>query len=313
MTTLLNWEVTLSLAFALPVISVTAQSFHTLHNKIDQLFMRRCIARIATMVVSRHDPCDREMQSLRRNFTTTTILDSMIFISDHIHGIATNRLALIVEVCELEHRLIRLISRARKAGALYRTSQLLRLAPSASTIEIAINPLFDANPESRLYATIGKIASYPHQAIRHIVRLNTPLTIYTTAIFTQLLRRAGVPIAYTPMLASENRNLQLIGIYLAESLLAVDAEVYLQRLVASSDYEVAHAGLYALCAIRGDIASHSSHHAVKRLTPPHRAAFLRHAVQSCYSLSSCAQLLTEKERTQFKQRIDSFKSRIVCN
>ena len=120
-------------------------------------------------------------------------------------------------------------------------------------------------------------------------------------------------IAYTPMLASENRNLQLIGVYLAESLLAVDAETYLQRLVASPDYEVAHAGLYALCAIRGDIASRSSHLAIERLTPLHRAAFLRHAVQSCYSLSSCARLLTAKERTQFTQRIDSYKCRIVCN
>lgn len=275
--------------------------------------MRQCISRIATMIVSQQDPLDRDMRALCRNFTTTTILNSMIFISDHIHGTATNRLKLIVEVCRLEHRLIVLINRARRSGALYRTSQLLRLAPSASTIEVAIDPLFNTHPDTKLYSTIGQIVSYPHQAIRYITHLDTPLTIYEIAIFTQLLRRAGAPIAYTPMLASENRNLQLIGVYLAESLLAVDAETYLQRLVASPDYEVAHAGLYALCAIRGDIASRSSHLAIERLTPLHRAAFLRHAVQSCYSLSSCARLLTAKERTQFTQRIDSYKCRIVCN
>ena len=313
MTTLLNWEITLSLAFALPTISVTAQTLHTLHEKIKKFFTQRCIFRIATMVVSQYDPCDKDIYALRRNFTAATILNSLIFISEHIHGIATNRLILIVEVCELERELALLLKRACRVGALHHISRLVQLAPSASTIEKTTISLNNAHSRAQLHTAMGQIASYPQRAIRCLTRIDIPLTIYEVAIFAKLLYRVGVPIAYTPMLTSQNHNLQLIGIYLAESFSAVDAELYLQQLASSHDYEVAHAALYALCAIRGNIASELSSCAIKQLTPLHRAAFLRHAVQSCYSLSSCAQLLTKVERTQFAQRIDSYKCRIVCN
>ncbi len=234
----------------------------------------QCVAHISAMIVADEEPSDAEMRILRMRFTRGTICRALTFISEHTYGGVLNRLSAIVEVCEVDYT-------------------------------------------SKFYERFGEIATlveaYPDRAIRYVTRLDRALSWYDVALLTQLMRRAGTPIAYTPLLISDNRNLQLIGLYLCEHFLIVDAEPHLQQLVGSEDSEISYIALLSLCSIRGDISTQQVGGAWERLQPNQRVAFLRHASQACYSLRSCANLLNKAECRLFSQRINSYKCQMVCN
>lgn len=159
----------------------------------------------------------------------------------------------------------------------------------------------------------GAIDLYADYAIRHIARLEEPLSWHKVAQLVQIMRRSGTPLAYTPLLTSRNRNLQLIGIYICELFSIADAEHHLQQLLKSEDCEVVYTALLTLCSIRGDLSAPHIKSALQRIASHQRTAFILHAVQCCYSLRSCAHLLGRDECATFAQRIDSYKSEIVCN
>ena len=241
-------EEVLAIALALPLLVMTIHLVYVFRRWLISHAIARCVAQISAMLVAEEEPSDKEIRSLRIRFTKGIIHDAVNFISEYIYGRSLNRLSLIVEVCAVDY-----------------------------------TPIF--------YRRFGEIATlieaYPDHAIRYISRLDYPLSWYDVALLSQLMRRAGTPIAYTPLLISQNRNLQFIGLYLCE--------------------------LLSLCSIRGDISTSQVGRALGGLLPYQRAAFLRHAVHACYSLRSCVHLLNKSEGQLFLQRINSYKCRIVCN
>lgn len=262
------------LALALPLLLVVAQGAHSASRQIYAYAKSRCVARIAAMMAMSEEPSEEEIYSLRIRFTRSIILDAVTYVSEHIYGSAVGRLLLIVEVCEVDY-----------------------------------SPLCN----SRLRETAALMEAYPDKALLYISRLDIPLSWHEVALLTQLMRRAGSPIAYTPLLLSQNRNLQLVGLYLCQHFSIVDAEPHLQRLVQAESEEVAYVALLSLCSIRGDLSTPQVGYALGQLSPPRRTLFIRHAVNACYSLSVCAKLLTREEKRLFVQRLNSYKCQIVCN
>ena len=300
-------------ALALPLGALAAQLSQTLYRRCHLYLMARCIWHISAMIMAEEEPSDKEMRGLRLRFPMDLILDSALFISERIYGNSLNRLVLIIEVCELDYYLVRQIDRRSGESRVNNLSKLSSLPYVATMAEYASDYIESDHRAIRFHATAALVSARPDRAIRHIVRFNGSLTLYEVAVLEQLLRRTGAPIAYTPLLLSENRNLQLLGIYICGTLLAVDAEPHLQRLAESEDGEVSYMALQTLCSVRGDISTAQARDAVLRLMPHQRLSFLLHAVQNCYSLRSCAHLLTAEERTLFSQRINSYKCRMVCN
>lgn len=265
---------TVAIAVALPLLVGATQVAHSVRCRLRTYAKSQCIARIASMLVAAEDPSDRAINSLRTRYTSKIVLDAVAYISECLYGRSLNRLSLIAEVCKVDY------------SPLCRT----RLRDIATFVE-----------------------SYPYQAIRHLARLDYLLSWHDVAVLVRLMRRAGVPIAYTPLLSSQSRNLQMIGIYLCEHFLIVDAEPLLQQLCCSKDGEVACAALYTLCSIRGDMATSQVEQAVMQLSLQERDSFVRHLVHSCYSLRSCAHLLSSEEQSHFTQRQNSYKCQIICN
>lgn len=262
------------ISLILPLLVVTIYLVHIVRKRVVSYAISRCVVHISAMIVAKEEPSDEEMSSLRTKFTKGVIDDAVVYISDHISGRSLNRLSLIMEVCE-----------------------------------VAYTSIF----HKRFGEIATLIEAYPDRAIRYIARLDYSLSWYDVALLVQLMRRAGTPIAYTPLLMSQNRNLQLIGLYLCEYFSFADAEPHLQRLVASEDMEISYISLLSLCSIRGNISTQQVGGGLERLLPYQRAAFLRHAVQACYSLRSCSHLLNRAECRLFSQRINSYKCQIVCN
>lgn len=211
---------------------------------------------------------------LQRRYLRSTIDESVRFVSDYIYGGAHDRLREVAAECGVEY------------------------TPRCSDY---------------LHSVVDAVADRPERAVRHIARCDASLSWYDTALLFQLMRRAGAPIAYTPLLMSENRNLQLLGVYLCAHFSVVDAEGLLQRLVAGKDKEVAQAALLTICSLRGDISTPQVAQALARLSDNHRAILLRHIVQACYSPKACSTLLTSEELQRLAEQVNSYKCRIVCN
>lgn len=311
MTMLLNEGV--MVAMALPLVVVVAQVSHIAHKRLRSYAMARCICYISNLIMAEEEPSDEELRIMRLRFSAGVVLDSVHFVAEKIYGNALNRLALIVEVCEIDYYLIEQIHRTRgwsRVGLLAKFSALTHATAIVGHAEVYME---EDNREIRFYAMAALVAARPDRAMRYIMRFSTSLTLREVAILTQLLRRAGAPIAYTPLLLSQNRNLQLLGIYLSGHFSIVDAEPHLQRLVESEDNEVSYMALQTLCSIRGDMSTAQVGKAVKRLAPHERNSFILYAVQNCYSLRSCSHLLTSEERRLFAQLMNSYKCRMVCN
>ena len=308
-----SWSEVVTVALALPLCWGVVEVGGVALRRLRVYATAQCIRRISNMIVAIEEPDDVEIRLLRRLFPMRVVLDSVIFVSESIYGGSLNRLRLIVEVCELDYHLLRQVRRRRGSARAQSLSRLSLLTYATTVAEYAELYMEQKHRKSRFYAMATLLSAHPDRAVRYILRFDSELTLHEVAVLVQLMRRAGVSIAYTPMLISPNRNLQLIGIYLCNYFTMTDAEPHLQRLAESEDRDVAYLALQTLCSIRGDLSTRGVGVALQRLQPHQRIAFVLRAVQNCYSLQSCAHLLTPKEQRLFSQHTSSYKCRMVCN
>lgn len=312
MMTILNEEVVLAALF--PAVLAITQVIFTTRRQYYAYAKSLCIRYISRMLILPQEPSDKQIRKLRLRFSTEIILDASIFVSQHIYGNMLYRLSSIVEVCEIDQYLLRSTGRSiSRTTRLKSLSKLSQLCSSTAIVEQSEALLNEEEQSMRTYATAALVMARPERAIRYVARLTHRLSLHNVAMLSQLMRRAGAPIAYTPLLASQSQNLQLIGLYLCEHFSIVDAEPLMQKLCIAEDGEVALAALYAICSIRGDITTSQVDRAAMRLSSSQRESLIRHLVNSCYSLRSCAHLLTREEQRLFRERLNSYKCQIICN
>ena len=310
---MLSSEEIATLVAALPLSFVVMQAGGSVYRRLRSSAVAQCVARISAMIMADEEPTDGEMRALRSRYSAGVVLDSVLFVAEKIYGDRLNRLVLIIEVCALDYYLLGMIRRSRGLRRVRNLSKLSLLTNATMVVEYAEVYMEESHRLSRFYAMAALVSARPNRAIRYIERFDEALSLYEVAILAQLMRRAGVAIAYTPMLVSQNRNLQLVGIYLCEHFSITDSEPHLQLLAESDDREIAYMALQAICAIRGDISTVEVGEALQQFMPHQRTAFIMRAVQNCYSLRSCAHYLSPDEREIFLQRQNSYKCRMVCN
>lgn len=153
----------------------------------------------------------------------------------------------------------------------------------------------------------------PDHAIVYVSRVKRALSLCEVAHLTATLVANNAPVAYTPLLSSRNRNLQLVGLYIVYHFGFVDAEHLVQQMVGSREPTVATLAIHTLCSICGDMRTRGVIAHFERLSAPRRLALMRHAVQSCYSPQSVAHLLNTQERHEFEGRVSSYKCSILCS
>lgn len=153
----------------------------------------------------------------------------------------------------------------------------------------------------------------PDHAIVHISKVKRPLSLCEAAHLTAALIANNSPVAYTPLLSSRNRNLQLIGLNLVYHFGFTDAEPLVQRMTTSAEDTISELALHTLCAINGNICTRrvAAHFAAMHRI--RRRATLRHLVNTCYSTHSVAHLLTAQELHEFEGRVSSYKCSILCS
>ena len=310
---ILSWSALATLVSALPLSFVVVESGRVAYRRARNFAVARCVAKISAMIVAEEDPDDMAMRSLRSRYSDGVVLDSVLFVAEKIYGTSLNRLMLIAEVCELDYHLLGLIRRSRGVRRVRNLSKIPFLMSATVVSECVEAYMAESRSDIRFSIMAALVAARPERSMKYLAEFNGRLTLHEVAVILSLMRRAGTAIAYTPLLTSQNRNLQMVGVYLCHHFQFADAEPHLQRLVSSEDEDVAYMALQTLCAIRGDISTAQVGRALQRLMQHQRNAFILRAVHNCYSLRSCAHHLSHEERTLFSHRINSYKSRIVCN
>lgn len=310
---ILSWDDVAVLISALPLSFVAVQVGSAAYRRLRSYAVARCVAKISEMIMAEEEPSDKAMRSLRRRYSVGVVLDSVLFVAAELYGGALNRLVLIIEVCGLDYYLLGVVRESRGVRRVRNLSKMSLLTNATLVAEYAEVYMEEECDDTRFYAMAALIAARPERAMHYLAKFDSPLTLHGAAVIAHLMRRAGTAIAYTPLLSSSNRNLQMMGIYLAHHFALADAEPHLQRLLGSEDGEVAYMALHALCTIRGDISTSQVGQLLRQLAPHQRLAFILRAVHNCYSLRSCAHHLSCEEQESFSQRVNSYKCRIVCN
>ena len=301
------------MAFALPFVLLVMQALHSVYKRLYNYAMERSVEHLSRLIMAKEEPDDDDIRSLCLHYPTGVILDAAIFISEKIYGEKLYRLALIVEECRIGDYLLGQIWRKRGLQRVRNLSKLTYLTHDMLIPDYVEVYMEDESREVRFYALMVLVSICSNRAIRYIAQCKDLLTIQEVALLVRLMRRVGTPIAYTPLLASQNRNLQLVGLYLCTHFSIVDSEPHLQRLLESEDEEVAYMALQTLCSVRGNISIPQVGKVLSRSLSHQRNSFILHAVQNCYSLNSCAHHLAGEERRVFSQRINSYKCRMVCS
>ena len=296
----------------LPITLLVVQQFLSLRSRYLERRRARCVGEIMLLLHPLRNLNDDDITSLSDRFSSTTLRESVIYIADNIYGEESFRLASIIEICGVDYRILHLVHRFCGTSRMAQLATLSHLPLTPALFELA-EDFVDSEGCTAFYATAALISSHPERAIFYLSHLRHKLSIYEVARLAEIMRRRGGTIAYTPLLNANNYNLQLLGIYIVASFTATDAEPLLQKLLVHSDKRLALYSLYTLCNLRGNISSDEVRHLFNRLEPHHRRAFIRHAVQACYSSLACSALLNDEENALLCNRINSYKCRMICN
>lgn len=246
-------------------------------------------------------------------YSDNTLIDSLIVISKTLYGELLYRLALLIEVCDLEGKMLRRIDSEVGASRLRLLGSMAWLPLSYRTTE-AMSRLLEYGCGTEQFCALSTlVALQPHRAIKLIADYSAPISIYEAATLFAIMRGRGSAIAYSPLLASENRNLQLLGVYIVQHFSLGDAAEYLYKIVGSHDSELSLAALYAIGSIGGDIARSEVFAALGSLTPRQRNSIIGELVLWRYPLEVCHQLLDSEECVEFQRRVNSYKTTILCN
>ncbi|MBR4850051.1 MAG: hypothetical protein IKV09_03890 [Alistipes sp.] len=300
------------LLVALPFALLATQQILLFRNHRTERQKARCVGEIMLLLKPSRNINDDDITTLSDHFSESTLREAILFISDNIYGQEAFRLASIIEICGVDYRILHLVHRFCDTSCTAQLATLSHLPLTPALFELA-EDFIDRERQPSFYATVALVATQPERAICYISYLRHNLSIYEVARLAEIMRRRGSTIAYTPLLNSENYNLQLLGVYIAASFSATDAEPALQKMLVHSDKRLALYALYALCSLRGNISSEGVQQLFNTLKPYHRKAFIRHVVQACYSSLACSPLLNEEEYTSLCNRINSYKCRMICN
>ncbi len=170
----------------------------------------------------------------------------------------------------------------------------------------------DPSPEVRLSALLATLSTHPQEALRLMASCDNRLTLCEVSEVLHLLRRRLLPIAYHPLLASENGNLQRLGLLLVYEFSIEEADDYLLRLVASTgDAELSMAALYTLCALHRPLDRKVVRQAVARLHSAERRALMRRMAREGYAPSQVKRLWNERQMSRYKALVETYKSTLV--
>lgn len=209
-----------------------------------------------------------------------------------------------------------LLAEVRRSHGCRRASCLLLLAqlpPLESVRREVERYLEDPVREVRFAALLVMLAAEPAEVFRRIAAFGEPLTRCEVGEILHLLRRGLLPIAYRPLIESENSNLRRLGLAIVGHFAIEEADDVLLKMVGEAwNDDLSLAALYTLGALHRPLQRRAVVAYVQRMNRESRREWMRSMAREGYSPDQVRALLDEGQRRRYVQLVATYKRSLVC-
>lgn len=224
------------------------------------------------------------------------------------YGLDTAPLGSIVRHYGLDEWALRRVRRSagyRRARAL---ALLAHLPVDTVVTERTARYVRSRNPYVRFYALMARLAADPTKALRLMADYPSSFAPSEVAEIMVVLRRGMLPIAYEPLLASEQENLRRVGLAIVRQFGIEEAGQQLLRIAAQDALpELGCEALYTLCSMRQPLQRREAARRIASLRASQRKALLRCMAAEGYSPSELDLLFDGQELPYYHSLVQSYK------
>ncbi len=269
--------------------------------------LRDCyIKQITVLLLSENPPQNKIIT--HSTASRIALAEAIYTVVSHTYNNAPEALLQVARQNRLEETLLRQIHLSRGA----RRAHLLMLLSAIPCNSDIFSELYDyihsRDRDIRISALTAALAANPSVAIRTIATFEFDLSPFDIARIIALLRRGLLPIAYEPLLASENRNLRGLGLSIVQSFGIEIAEKHLHKIITSEqDSSIIKQTIYTLASLGRPLGHTRIRERLAAMPARRRKELCRHLTVEGYSLSSVRTLFTECESRYAESLINSYK------
>lgn len=237
-----------------------------------------------------------------------TLIEALHIVLSHTYGADLNILHELVCRYDLDGFLLRQIRHSR---GLRQTHFILLLSTTPSNkpvIPLLNRYCHSKNCEKSVAALIAILALRPSTAISAIALFPHRLRALDISRIITLLRRGILPIAYEPLLTSDNTNLRMLGLAIVRNFGIEIADKELQNIVvASSDEMVVREALHTLSVLGRPLGRAKIRIRLSTMEASYRRELCRHLTREGYSLAALRTIFSPAEIAHSATLLKSYK------
>ena len=259
------------------------------------------------------DNSDRSGITAKTYAQRLALAEAIHRIISHTYSTPTDVIRHLTAKYDLENLLLDRLRRASNT----RKAQLLDIMSSIPLSRRAIDaiaPLLGSHDRHlRIAALIATLAASPAKAIRIVAELPNELKPYDTSRIIALLRRGLLPIAYEPLLMSDNHNLLRLGIAITHNFGIEIADKHLHNIILrKSDPQITREAIYALATLGRPLGRQHIRARLSAMQPTLRRELCHHLSCEGYSLTTLRGLFAESDICHAEPLINSYKRDLIC-
>ena len=234
-------------------------------------------------------------------------------IMSHTYSTPTENTKAIAHQNKLEELILNKLRHANNEEKARLLNILSSIPISTRATDIISKYLHSANRHIRIAAIIATIAASPTKAIRTIADLPFSLKPYDTSRIIALLRRGLLPIAYEPLLMSDNHNLLMLGIAITHNFGIDIADKHLHNIILRQpNRQIVREAIYTLATLGRPLGRHHIREQLAAMSPNIRRELCHHLSCEGYSLSALSVIFSENEILHAEPLINSYKRSLIC-
>ena len=245
---------------------------------------------------------------IHRSGTLLLLVETIAGLMDATYGLDTGPLQQIISQYGLDRWLLRRIRYSRGYRRAYGLMLLSRLPVDPAVTARVVRYGRSRNRSVRFQVLMARLTADASTALRLMSEYPDPFSACEVSEIMTALRRGMLPVAYEPLVASENRNLRVVGLSIVRHFGIEEAERLLLRIVGGQAApELGREALYTLCALRRPLTRRAVAGRMATMNPSERKALLRYIVAEGYSPGPIQRLFDKSERPYYESLVQSYK------
>lgn len=236
------------------------------------------------------------------------LAETVASIVSATYGLDAAPLRRIVVRNDLDGWLLRRVRRSRGYRRARYLSLLAALPAGDGLAQSVGSYVRSRNRYVRFYALMVRLTADPSTALRLLAEYPRLFSACEVAGILAVLRRGMLPIAWEPLVLSQNRNLRKVGLNIVRQFGIEEAERHLLRIVAGDPVpELAHEALFTLCSMRRPLVRREVAGRISAMDAARRRALMRCMAQEGYAPRALGALFDDRERPYYDSLVQSYK------